>query len=156
LELADLAKKIKRDGILHLKEGNGKVMTFMKPEDWELSKGKDWIFLIFELFQIRTICEPFSEVSLDIVEFASKPTIYHSTPNRVLKTPPLEDGNLRFSIIREPSWNKFLFQLSQPILVKLDTNEKVFDETTLVFPLFSPNVKELMLGAEGDVKIIKG
>ena len=143
LELADLAKKIKRDGILHLKEGNGKVMTFMKPEDWELSKGKDWIFLIFELFQIRTICEPFSEVSLDIVEFASKP-------------PPLEDGNLRFSIIREPSWNKFLFQLSQPILVKLDTNEKVFDETTLVFPLFSPNVKELVLGAEGDVKIIKG
>ncbi len=156
MELADLAKKIKSDGLVHLKEGNGKVMTFMKPEQWEPSKGKDWIFLIFELFQIRTICEPFSEVSLDIVEFASKPTIYHSPPNRVMKSPPLENGNLKFSIIREPSWNKFLFQLSQPILVKLDTNEKVFEETGLVFPLFSPNVKELMLGADGDVKIIKG
>ncbi len=156
MELADLVKKIKTDGILHLKEGNGKVMTFMRPEDWEPSKGREWIFLLFELFQIRTICEPFSEVSLDIVEYASKPTIYHSPPNRVLKSPPVEDGNLKFSLIREPSWNKFLFQLSQPILVKLDTKEKVFEETSLVFPLFSPNVKELMLGAEGDVKIIKG
>lgn len=156
MELADLAKKIKTDGILHLKEGNGKVMTFIKPEDWEPSMGEDWIFLIFELFQIRGICKPFSEVSLDIVEYASKPTIYHSPPNRLLISPPLADGNLKFSIIREPSWNKFLFQLSQPILVKLDTKEKVFEETALVFPLFSPNVKELMLGAEGDVKIIKG
>lgn len=156
MELADLAKKIKMDGILHLKEGNGKVLTFMKPADWEPSKGEEWIFLLFELFQIRTICEPFSEVSLDIVEYASKPTIYHSPPNRVLKSTPLADGNLKFSLIREPNWNKFLFQLSQPILVKLDTKEKVFEETSLVFPLFSPNVKELMLGAEGDVKIIKG
>jgi len=40
LELADLAKKIKMDGILHLKEGNGKVLTFMKPSEWEPGKGE--------------------------------------------------------------------------------------------------------------------
>lgn len=156
MELADLAKKLKKDGIIHLKEGNGKVITFMKVDDWEPSKGKDWIFLIFELFQIRSICEPFSEVSLDIVEYASKPTIYYSPPNRFLKSVPLKDGNLQFSLIREPNWNKFLFQLSHPILVNLNSKEKAGEETTLVFPLFSPNVKEILLGSNGDIKIIKG
>lgn len=156
MELADLSKKIKLEGILHLKEGNGKVMTLIKPENWKPEMGEDWIFLLFDLFQIRTLCEPFSEVSLDIVEYASKPTIYHSPPNRVLKSPPLINGNLKFSLIREPNWNKFLFQLSQPILVKMESKEKVYEETSLVFPLYSPNVKELVLGAEGDIKIIKG
>jgi len=153
LELSDLARKLKTEGILHLKEGNGNVMTFLKPEEWRPSMGEDWIFLLFDLFQIRTICEPFSEVSLDIVEYAGKPIIYHSIPNRVLKSPPLVGGYLKFSLIKEPNWNKFLFQLSQPILVKLITNQKISEETKLVFPLFSPNVKEMMLGPEGDVKI---
>jgi hypothetical protein len=156
LELSELAKKLKTDGILHLKEGNGKGMTFLKPEGWDPKMGEDWIFLLFDLFQIRTICEPFSEVSLDIVEYASKPTIYRSSPNRGLKLPPLVDGNLKFSLIREPNWNKFLFQLSQPILVRLDTNDQKAVETSLLFPLFSPNVKELVLGSDGDVKIIRG
>ena len=153
LELSDFARKLKTEGKLHLREGNGKVLTFLKPEHWDPSLGEGWIFLLFDLFQIRTICEPFSEVSLDIVEFASKPTIYHSSPNRVLKSPPLVDGKLKFTLIKEPNWNKFLFQLSQPILVKLDTQEKTNEETKLVFPLFGPNVKEMMLGPDGDVKI---
>ncbi len=156
MELSDLAKKLKVDGVLHLKEGNGKVLTFLKPEDWDSSKGEDWIFLLFDMFQIRTICEPFSEVSLDVVEYASKATIYHSTPNRILKATPTVQGNLKFSLIREPNWNKFLFQLAQPVLVKLDTKENTQFETKVVFPLFGPNVKELMLGPEGDVKIIRG
>jgi hypothetical protein len=59
-------------------------------------------------------------------------------------------------LIREPNWNKFLFQLSQPILVRLDTNDQKAVETSLLFPLFSPNVKELVLGSDGDVKIIRG
>jgi hypothetical protein len=154
LELSDFAKKLRTEGVLHLKEGNGKGLTFIKPENWKQEMGEDWIFLLFDLFQIRTICEPFSEVSLDIVEYADKPTIYHSVPNRILKSFPANQGQLKFSLIKEPNWNKFLFQLSQPILVKLDTLEKADQETKLLFPLFSPNTKEMMLGPEGDVKIM--
>lgn len=147
--------EFRKEGVLHIREGNGKVITFLKPEKWKEEMGKDWVFLLFDLFQIRSVCEQFSEVSLDIVEFASKPTIYHSKANQLINKGLTKDGVIRFALIREPNWNKFLFQLAQPVLVLLDSGEKTSYETNLQFPLFSPSVKEFYLGAEGDVKIIK-
>ena len=155
MEHSKLVSAFRDAGILHLKEGNGKVLTLMRPELWTAEMGDDWVYLLFDLFQIRTICEAFSEVSLDIVEFASKPTIYHSGPNRIIPVGARVDGNLKFSLIREPNWNKLLFQISQPVLVKMDTQERASFETKLVFPLLSPSTKELYLGPEGEVKIIK-
>lgn len=117
--------------------------------------GKDWIYLLFDTFQIRAIAPQFSEVSLDLVEFANKPTIYHTLPNFQSKNGPMNDGKIRFSLIKEPNWHKLLFQISQPVLVKLDSSEASDDSLEVLFPLFSPNLKELYLGPEGDVKIIK-
>ncbi len=149
-------KSFKKESILSIQEGNGKVLTLMSPDNWKPEMGDDWIYLLFDTFQIRSICEQFSEVSLDIVEFASKPTIYHSKPNSVIPSGPTSNGALMFSLIREPNWNKLLFQISQPTLVKLNSAEKAELKTDLLFPLFSPSTKEMYLGAEGDVKILKG
>lgn len=156
MDHSQLLSAFREKGILHLKEGNGKVITFMKPELWKPEMGEDWTFLLFDLFQIRTICEPFSEVSLDVIEFANKPTVYHSPANRIIKNGPIVDGVLKFSLIMEPNWNKLLFQISQPVLVKIDTKETTSHQTTILFPLFSPSTKEMFLGPDGDVKIIKG
>ncbi|MEB2783826.1 hypothetical protein [Algoriphagus persicinus] len=128
----------------------------MKPALWKTEMGDDWTFLLFDLFQIRTICEPFSEVSLDIVEYANKPTVYHSPANRILNNGPIVDGELKFSLILEPNWNKLLFQISQPVLVKIDSQETTSHQTPIFFPLLSPSTKEMFLGPEGEVKIIKG
>ncbi|UZD22443.1 hypothetical protein PBT90_03240 [Algoriphagus halophytocola] len=155
MEHSRLVTAFRNEGVLHLKEGNGKVLTLLRPDLWNPELGEDWVYLLFDLFQIRTICEAFSEVSLDIVEFGSKPTIYHSDPNRIIADGPRVNGNLKFSLIREPNWNKLLFQISQPVLVKMDTKEKTDFQTSLVFPLLSPATKELYLGPEGEVKIIK-
>lgn len=156
MDHAQLLSAFREKGVLHLKEGNGKEITLMKPELWKAEMGEDWTFLLFDLFQIRTICEPFSEVSLDIVEYANKPTVYHSPVNRIIKNGPIVNGVLKFSLILEPNWNKLLFQISQPVLVKLDTNEGTTHQTTLLFPLLSRSTKEMYLGPDGDVKIIKG
>ncbi len=156
MEIAPLVLEFKKTGKLHLQEGNGKVISLIRPEEWTKDLGKDWIYLLFDMFQIRTICEAFSEVSLDIVEYASKPTIYHSVPNRVLKSDLVSEGKLRFALIREPNWNKLLFQISNPTLVQLDSKEKPDYSVEIPFPLYSPSVKELFLGPEGDIKIIKG
>jgi len=156
LDHSQLLSAFREKGILHLKEGNGKVITLMKPEQWKPDMGEDWTFLLFDLFQIRTICEAFAEVSLDIVEYANKPTIYHSPANRIIKNGPIVDGVLKFSLILEPNWNKLLFQISQPVLVNLDTKENTSFQTSILFPLFSPSTKEMFLGPEGEVKIIKG
>lgn len=150
-----IVKSFRDKGEVTIKEGNGKTLTLLKMDGWKPEMGMDWTYLLFDLFQIRSVCEPFSEVSLDVVELGSKPTIFHSPVNPVIKNGPIQDGNIRFSLIREPNWNKLLFQFSQPVLVKIDSNSETADfQTELFFPLLGPNTKEMFLGPDGDVKII--
>ena len=149
-------KIFKEKGSVCLKEGNGKVFTIHKGSLAAQERVHNGIYLLFDLFQIRTLCMPFSEVSLDIVDFSSKPSIYQSPVNPLLPNGAVTDGTVRFSLIKEPSWNKLLFQMAQPVLF-IEEKERVADvETSLLFPLFNPNTKELFLGPEGEVKIKKG
>jgi hypothetical protein len=156
LDTSALVKSFRDQGKLVIKEGNGKVITLLKPELWQENMGFDWTYLLFDLFQIRSICEPFSEVSLDIVEFASKPTIYNSPVNKLLTKGPVTKGLVKFSLIREPEWNKLLYQLSQPVLVGYGKDDQPEVQVDRFFPLTSSSLKELFLGPEGEVKIIKG
>lgn len=150
-----IVKTFRDKGEVTIKEGNGKTLRILKADRWENERGVDWIFLLFELFQIRSVCVPFSEVSLDIVEFGTKPTIYHSPVSPVVKNAPVQDGNIRFALIREPNWSKLLFAISQPVLVGIDSGGAQADfQTDLYFPLLGPSTKEMFLGPEGDVKII--
>ncbi|GAB3223053.1 hypothetical protein J0A67_10880 [Algoriphagus aestuariicola] len=152
-----IVKTFRDKGQVTIKEGNGKNLTLVKTDLWQPEMGDGWMFLLFDLFQIRSICAAFSEVSLDIVEFASKPTIYHSPVNPVVQNAPIQNGNVRFSLIRDTNWSKLLFAISQPVLARigLDTVSADF-QTDLYFPLLGPNTKEMFLGPDGDVKIIRG
>ena len=147
---------LKEKGIVYIKEGSGKIFSLRKgslAEKEILGKG---IYLLFDLFQIRTLCVSFSEVSLDIVEFASKPTIYESPANPLLPKGAVVNGLVRFSLIREPNWNKLLFQIAQPVIFTEETGVEAAVQTSLLFPLFHTGTKELFLGPEGEVKIKKG
>lgn len=150
-----IVKALRETGEVSVREGNGKTLRLLKMDSWKPEMGTDWVVLLFDLFQIRSICIPFSEVSLDIVEFGSKPTIFHSPMNSVIKNCPNEAGNVQFSLIREPNWNKLLFAISQPVLSKIESkSEQANFQTELYFPLLGPSTKEMFLGPEGDVKII--
>lgn len=151
-----LNKSFREKGKIVIKEGNGIHLTILKPELWKEQMGFDWTYLLFDLFQIRAICEPFSEVSLDIVEFASKPTIYQSPVSKILKDGPVKNGLIRFAVIRDPEWNKLLFQISQPVIAGFGKEATADFAVEKYFPLLGPATKELFLGPEGEVKIIKG
>jgi hypothetical protein len=156
LDQANILTLLKEKGIVYIKEGSGKIFSLRKgslAEKEILGKG---IYLLFDLFQIRTLCVSFSEVSLDIVEFASKPTIYESPANPLLPKGAVVNGLVRFSLIREPNWNKLLFQIAQPVIFTEETGVEAAVQTSLLFPLFHAGTKELFLGPEGDVKIKKG
>ncbi|MHA7129974.1 hypothetical protein [Algoriphagus namhaensis] len=142
-------------GEITLEDGNKRSITFLNPEKWSSEKGTQWIYLLFDLFQIRSVAPQFSEVSLDLIEYASKPTIYHTEPNFQTKQGPLLNGHIRFSLIKEPTWHKLLFQMAHPVLIQMDTTAQLDASEQILFPLFSPNLKELYLGPEGDIKIIK-
>lgn len=150
-----IVKTFRDKGEVKIKEGNSKVLRILKPEIWTPELGYDWVYLLFDLFQIRGVCKPFSEVSLDIVEFGNKPTIFQSPVSPVILIGPIQDGNIRFSLIREPNWNKLLFAISHPVLARIDSKLEEADyQTDLYFPLLSPSTKEMFLGPEGDVKMI--
>jgi hypothetical protein len=156
LDQANILTLLKEKGVVYIKEGSGKIFSLRKgslAEKEILGKG---IYLLFDLFQIRTLCVSFSEVSLDIVEFASKPTIYESPANPLLPKGAVVNGLVRFSLIREPNWNKLLFQIAQPVIFTEETGVEAAVQTSLLFPLFHTGTKELFLGPEGEVKIKKG
>lgn len=154
MDHASLLKIVKEQGQLTLSDEKNNTLTLLDTQKWSPEMGQDWIYLLFDMFQIRTICRQFSEVSLDVVEFASKPTIYHTEPNSQRLNGPLINKCLRFSLIREPNWNKLLFQIAQPVLVNLSSKNPADASTDVPFPLFSKITKEMYLGAEGDIKII--
>ena len=156
LDQANILTLLKEKGIVYIKEGSGKIFSLRKGSLAEKEILEKGIYLLFDLFQIRTLCISFSEVSLDIVEFASKPTIYESPANPLLPKGAVVNGLVRFSLIREPNWNKLLFQIAQPVIFTEETGVEAAVQTSLLFPLFHTGTKELFLGPEGEVKIKKG
>ena len=156
LDQANILTLLKEQGIVYIKEGSGKIFSLRKGSLAEKEILEKGIYLLFDLFQIRTLCVSFSEVSLDIVEFASKPTIYESPANPLLPKGAVVNGLVRFSLIREPNWNKLLFQIAQPVIFNEETGVEAAVQTSLLFPLFHAGTKELFLGPEGEVKIKKG
>lgn len=156
LDHAAILSSLKENGKVYLQEGSGKTFCLRKGTVAEKEILQDGIYLLFDLFQIRTLCIAFSEVSLDIVDFASKPTIYQSPANPLLPKGAVVNGLVRFSLIREPNWNKLLFQLAHPVLFTEEKEVKADIQTNLLFPLFHNGTKELFLGPEGEVKIRKG
>jgi hypothetical protein len=156
VEAKEVANKIKENGRARIKEGNGSILELIDINHWNPEKDDyEGIFLFHDLFQIRTVAEQFSEVSLDIVEFATKPTIYHTPVNRILKQGPMEHGCVRFSLIRKDFWNKLLFAHSRPLILQYSKIQEYDFETKEFFPLLSAGTKELYLSSEGDVKILK-
>jgi hypothetical protein len=156
LDQANILTLLKEKGKVYIKEGSGKVFSLRKGTLAEQEQVEGGIYLLFDLFQIRTLCVSFSEVSLDIVDFASKPTIYQSPANPLLPKGAVENGLVRFSLIREPNWNKLLFQIAQPVIFTEEIGVEAAVQTSLLFPLFHAGTKELFLGPEGEVKIKKG
>jgi len=138
-----------------LEDSNKKKITLLNPSKWSKEMGTDWIYLLFDLFQIRTIATQFSEVTLDLVEYASKPTIYHTAPNFLAEKGPVENDLIKFALIRAPKWESLLFKISQPVLVKLDSDKDIDFSLDDFFPLYSTNLKEIFLGSEGEIKILK-
>ncbi|MEX2594389.1 MAG: hypothetical protein WD426_16585 [Anditalea sp.] len=158
MEINKIVQTLRKEGRIYIKEGQGKIIELIVPERWKAHLDRqDGVFLIFDLFQIRNIALPFSEVSLDIVELASKPIIYHTTANEALKNAPVSDHVVRFSLIKEGFWNQLLFNYGRPLIYQVpDLQGEVENTVNKKFPLMAGGVKEMFLGPEGEVKILNG
>jgi hypothetical protein len=150
-----IIKELKEKGKVTFKDKDNRAMIWILPSFWKAEEdGNDGVFLLYDTFQIRSVGEPFSEVALDIVEYSNKPVIFHTPVSRVLKQGPINDNLVKFFLIKNEEWKKLLFGIGQPVIMNL-----VNSSPELMFPfpmpIFSVNVKEMYLGSEGEVKILK-
>ncbi len=155
MEASTVVKALKEKGRVTLLEGGGRLVKLILPE--ELQSGKDEeeaIFLLADLFQIRSLAGQFSEVALDIVEYATKPTVYTTTASPLLMHKPGSDDKVRFCLIKRGLWHQVIFGVGRPILFQeANQAEGEVIEVKENFPLFQRSVKRLFLGPDGQVKI---
>lgn len=150
-----MVQSLKQDGRVTIREGHGKTIDLVVPERWNHNQDtSEGIFLIFELFQIRSFAQPFSEVSLDLVELASRPIIYHTPVNKTLASAPVVNQLVRFAFIQEGFWNRLLFTFGRPLIYQPSVQLTGECHTVHKFPLAAGDVKEMFLGPEGEVKML--
>ncbi|WP_143960731.1 hypothetical protein [Litoribacter populi] len=151
MDIKKITDTIKSKGRVSIQEKSGMKFDLITQESWD-SKTDDsqGVYLLFDLFQIRSLTEQFSEISLDIVEFTTKPVIFHSPVNRVVINGPLVSGKVKFWMIREGVWSKVLFAIGKPVIFQKSSAapDVVVDENFIMAN------KEMFLGPEGDVKIL--
>jgi len=152
VEIKTIIKILTEEGRITLKDKDGFLFDLVVPQKWDSEKDDaEGVFLLFDLFQIRSIAEQFSEVALDIVEYTEKPVIFHTTAGRAFPGGPTSDGNVRFLMIKKGYWNSLLFNFGKPLVFQRSRSKGSEYELDEVFPAAH---RSLFLGPEGDVKIL--
>jgi len=158
VDIKAIIQILRDQGRAVLKDRGGHVFELITPEKrTEVNEETEGIFLLFDLFQIRSIAVRFSDVSLDVVDFSTKPVIYHTLANPHLTSAPIKDGQIRFGMVKEGNWNKLLFNFGKPLIYRAAPDGKSVDfDNVDKFPLVEGEVKQMFLGPEGEVKILNG
>ncbi|WP_215222899.1 hypothetical protein [Echinicola shivajiensis] len=153
MEINTIVRLLRENGRVCVQEGVGKKIELINPDHYDEVADQSAIYLLTDLFQIRALAGQFSEIALDIVEYATKPTIYTSLASPLLSNGPVEDGKVKFSILKQGFWNKVVFSFSRPLLYKEAFEQEEAGLVKDKFPLFRSDVKRLFLSPDGDVKI---
>jgi len=152
VEIKTIIKILSQEGRITLRDKDGFLFDLISPQQWDKEKDDaEGVFLLFDLFQIRSIAEQFSEVALDIVEFAEKPVIFHTPAGRTLVGGPSAEGTVRFLMIKKGFWNSLLFNYGKPMVIQKSAHRNTEYKLDEIFPVAH---RSLFLGPEGDVKII--
>jgi len=152
-----IVQTLKKTGRVILEEGQGKTIELVSQDKWDPKRDHiGGIFLLFDLFQLKSLTLPFSEVSLDIIELSTKPVVFHSPVPETLINAPVTDRKIKFVLIREGFWNQLLFNFGRPLIYQEKAHKETGIKTDEKFPLLGGGIREMYLGPAGEVKIVKG
>lgn len=111
------------------------------------------IYLLYEIFQLRSIALPFEEVALDLIEWTEKPVVFSTFPSKLLEDAINSDALIKFALIKEPYWKDFLYNSGQIVLCQ-HTDKGIPDFVTgKSFPWTTSSATEMFIGPDGEVKI---
>ncbi|WP_209328781.1 hypothetical protein [Lunatimonas salinarum] len=147
-------KQIKASGTACLRTIDGNHLFFSKLSALTAPVSDSAVFLLHDLFQLRTIAKPFSDVSLDIVDWAEDPVIFHTDVNRPMMKDSFSGEIIKFALLKDPFWKHHLHSIGEIVVCLPHHREGAVWEVAHSLPLFGKVVKQLYLSAEGQVKMI--
>lgn len=141
-------------GKVSLSLPTGKLLHVARLSSIQGPVSSESIFLLFDSFQIRTIAGSFSDVSLDIVEWAEGPVIFHTDPNPLFAKNSFSGEILKFALLKDPYWRDCLRSVGEVVVWMPNGSEEPICEVPHHLPILVKKVKQLYLSAEGQVKLM--
>ncbi|WP_339904126.1 hypothetical protein [uncultured Cyclobacterium sp.] len=150
----EISKQFSGDGKISFEDPNGLSFEWIKVEQW--TPEMEGCFLIHEIYQLKSLVGNFSEIALDIVEYAADETIFLSPQPSWNINKGKSGGLIKFALVGVPYWKQILQQIGE--IVFLQWKAEVGPSTikgTQAFP-FTRKSKLMGLYEDGRVKIING
>lgn len=144
---------LRKNDTLVVEDGGGQLLEMRLLTKEGVPPESAGVYLLHEIYQLRTITLPFGEVALDIIAFNERPVVYSTYPSKMLEHAKNSDALIKFAFIKEQFWKDFLFNAGQIVLCqKTKTGAPQFI-TNRPFPWTTPKATEMFLGPDGEVKI---
>lgn len=154
MDYRELRAQFSKTNKLSFQDQKGACFEWIKTSEWQ--PGMEGFFLIHEIYQLQSLLGNFSEVALDIVEYAADEVVFQSPPSSLFLNERNSGGLIKFALINSPQWKQLLHKIQELVFLKwVDEPEPAGIPVAEAFPLCRSS-RKMELHADGRVKIIKG
>ncbi len=153
MENKDWGKRLREKKILQVQTGDGQQLQMEVFSYEEARPQANGIYLLYEIFQLRSIALPFEEVAIDLIGWTERPVVFSTYPSKLLENATNSDALIKFVLIKESFWKDFLFNSGQIVLCQSGNKELHEFITDKPFPWTTPKATEMFIGPDGEVKI---
>ena len=150
----EISRQFTEAGKISFEDTQGQGFDWVKVEQWRPEM--DGLFLIHEIYQLKSLVGNFSEIALDIVEYAADETIFLSPQPSWNINKGKSGGLIKFALVGSPYWKQILQQIREIVFLKWeDEKRSSVIKGGQAFP-FTRKSKLMGLYEDGRVKIING
>jgi len=154
VDYKEVSSQFASTGKLSFQDTEGGSFVWIKTSLWKPEM--DGVFLIHEIYQLKSLVGNFSDVALDIVEYAADETVFLSPQPSWNINKGKSGGLIKFALVSSPYWKQLLRQIREIVFLKWE--DKVLPSAIIgaqTFP-FNRKSRVMELHEDGRVKIING
>mgnify|MGYP003136021070 CR=1 FL=1 len=152
MDYKEISKRFASEGQISFEDANGVSFAWVKVDQWKPEM--EGCFLIHEIYQLKSLVGNFSDIALDIVEYAADETIFISPQPAWNINKGKSGGLIKFALVGHPYWKKMLQQIREIVFLKWQEDvEPSAISGAEDFP-FNQQSRLMGLYEDGRVKII--
>ncbi|EPR69029.1 hypothetical protein [Cyclobacterium qasimii] len=154
MDYKEVSRQFANTGQLSFQDKSGTSFELIKADLWKPEM--EGVFLVHEIYQLKSLVGNFSDVALDIVEYAADQTIFLSPQPTWNLNKGKSGGLIKFALVSSAYWKQLLHQIREIVFLKWE--DEVLPSAikgTQNFP-FNRKSRVMELHEDGRVKIING